>query len=39
MDNKKDDNYYLEKLKYHFERINEVMKNIDYDNYVSNNDI
>lgn len=39
MDNIKNDNYYLEKIKYHFDRIINVMKHITYEIYVEDKDI
>ena len=39
MDNKKDDAYYLERIKYHFDRIIKVMNNVTYNMYVENKDI
>ena len=39
MDNKKNDEYYLKKIEYHFNRINEIMNGVCYDAYVTNNDI
>ena len=38
MDNIKDDNYYLDRLKYHFDRINTVMKKVSYKSFANNED-
>lgn len=39
MDNSKNDEYYLERIKYHFDRITDTMENITYDMYIENEDI
>jgi len=39
MDNKKNDEYYLKKIEYHFDRISEVMNGVSYDEYTADNDI
>ena len=38
MENKKDDNYFLEKIKNSIDRINNVMNGVTYDEFVSNLD-
>lgn len=38
MDNNKDDKYYIEKMKIHFERLLEAMDNVSYKEYASSID-
>ena len=38
MENRKDDNYFLEKIKNNINRINSVMNGVSYDDFVSNLD-
>ena len=39
MDSKKDDAYYLERIKYHFDRIAKVMNDVTYEMYIENKDL
>ena len=39
MDNIKNDAYYLEIIKKHFDRISSVMKNVTYEMYIENKDL
>ena len=38
MDSNKDDKYYIEKMKVHFERILETMDNVSYEEYINDSD-